>query len=43
MLNFINNSIKYSENENIYITLKDLDNHTIQIDILYNGTGSLNK
>ena len=42
MLNFINNSINYSEN--IYIILKDLDNHnTIKIEILHDGTGSLDK
>ena len=38
MLNFINNSLKYTEKGNIYIVLKDFDDHTIKIEIVHNGS-----
>ena len=38
MLNFINDSLKYTEKGNIYTTLKDFDDHTIKIEIAHNGS-----
>ncbi len=39
LINFISNSLKFTKNGEVYIVLRDLDNYTLEIEIVDNGSG----
>jgi signal transduction histidine kinase len=39
MTNFISNSLKFTKNGYIYITLSDLDDYSLIVQIIDNGSG----